>query len=89
VERRQDEKLDWRNLVVSNKASQDRHQVIPAKAVPIPRRAQPSEYRLDIVEPNDMSRRRSVGRPATRKAGHAGLNPPLIEDFELAGKVWH
>jgi len=43
----------------------------------------------NIVEPDDIGRCRSVGRPVTRKAGHARLDPPFVEDFELAPKVWH
>ena len=83
VERWQDEKVNRRNRLSSDKALQDRHHPGAIKAAPIERLARKSKRRLDVVERDQVSGRRSIGSGVADEFGHAGFNPPIVRDFKL------
>ena len=39
--------------------------------------------RLDVVERDQVSGRRSIGLGVADEFGHAGFNPPIVRDFKL------
>ncbi len=89
VERWQDEKVNRRNCLASDKALQDRHHSGAIKAAPIERLARKPKRRLDVVERDPVIRRRSIGRGLADEFRHARFGPPIIRDFKLgrqAGK---
>ena len=71
IEGRQDEKVNRRNRLASYKTLQDKHHPGSLKAAPIERPARKPKRRLDVVERDQVSRRRSIGRGLADEFGHA------------------
>lgn len=87
VERWQDEKVNRRNCVASNKALQDRHHSGAIKTAPVGRLARKPKRQLDVVERDPVIRRRSIGRGLAGEFVHASFGPPIVRDFKLGRKT--
>jgi len=83
VERWQDEKINRRDRLASDKVLQDRHHSGAIKTAPVERLARKPERRLDVVERDPVIRRRSIGRGLADEFGHSSFGPPIIRDFKL------